>query len=164
MLAGTMPGEYVITVNHKGTLAEDEQTFSLVVSGQTHDSLELTPATPLRASGPIGGPFTPSCASYGLKNTGAFNIQWTAESDAAWFAPDLAGGSLDADQTAQVGVCLTAEAASLPAGTYGGTLTFTNLATNAVTNDGFNVLRIWDRHALQTSDSAIDDRRGQRVV
>ena len=87
----------------------------------------------LTSSGTVGGPFTPSSASYTLTNTGGTSINWTAAKTQAWVTLSSAGGTLAAGATATVTASIGATANSLAAGGYSDTVTFTN-TTNGTGN------------------------------
>jgi uncharacterized repeat protein (TIGR02543 family) len=116
-LTVTMAGNLLITANFTpvpGTLA-------------------VTPATALSATGAPGGPFTPSSVTYTLQNSGNSAITWSASQTQPWVTLSLNGGSLAPGASATVTVSINANAATLAAGSYSGTVTFTN-ATNGSGN------------------------------
>jgi hypothetical protein len=87
----------------------------------------------LTSSGTVGGPFTPSSASYTLTNTGGTSIAWTAAKTQTWVTLSSAGGTLAAGATATVTASIGATANSLAAGGYSDTVTITN-TTNGTGN------------------------------
>ena len=88
----------------------------------------VSPSAGHTASGPAGGPFSPECATYDITNTSDSAISYTVtHSGAAWAT--LAGstsGTLAASQTAQITLCVNANANALADGDYTDTITFTN--------------------------------------
>ncbi len=94
-------------------------------------ALSVTPTTGMSASGQIGGPFSPTSATYTLTNTGNADVSWTANSSATWAGLSATSGTLQAGANATVTVSLGAEANSFAAGSYTGTVSFTN-TTNGV--------------------------------
>ena len=121
-----------------GLLEDTSLSFDLVVSNGNFTSLPdsvgilvtgtltVTPATALSATGAQGGPFTPSSATYTLRNSGNFALTWSAARTQPWVALSLNGGSLAPGATATVTVSINANAATLAAGSYSDTVTFTN--------------------------------------
>jgi hypothetical protein len=80
----------------------------------------------LVATGPKGGPFTPSGGSHTLTNSGASPIDWTATPNAAWFSVSPAAGSLAPGASTVVTVTLEAAAAELAGGQHQAGLVFRN--------------------------------------
>jgi uncharacterized repeat protein (TIGR02543 family) len=99
-------------------------------------TLTVTPATALSSSGAPGGPFTPSSAVYTLQNSGNSAITWSASNAQTWVTLSQNGGSLTPGATATVTVSINANAATLAAGSYSDTVSFTN-----VTNGSGNTTR-----------------------
>ena len=95
--------------------------------------LSITPTTALSTAGPVGGPFSPSSASYTLSNTGTGSLNWTASKTASWLTLSSASGTLTVGATTTVTASINAAAASLSAGNYADIITFTN-ATNGTGN------------------------------
>jgi len=98
--------------------------------------LTVTPALPLSASGPLGGPFTPAEKTYTLTNTGDAPLVWTADRSASWLGISNTGGTLAPGTSATVEATLAAN--SLNPGTYNDTIAFTN-TTNGRGNTNRNV-------------------------
>jgi len=98
-------------------------TVTLPVSG----GLTVTPVTPLRSSGLVGGPFLPANITYTLTNTSTSPLDWTAGKTANWLALSKTGGTLNASASDTVAVSIdSAVANALPNGLYSDTVTFTN--------------------------------------
>ncbi len=89
-------------------------------------ALAVSPAGGLSSTGPAGGPFTPSSASYTVTNTGGASVNWTAAATQGWVSLSSAGGTLAAGGSSTVTVSINAGAGSLGAGIYSDTVTFTN--------------------------------------
>lgn len=99
----------------------------------TPGALSVSPSTGLSSSGAVGGPFSPTSATYTLTNTGGDTITWAASDTASWASLSSTGGTLAKGATAQVTASVNSAAATLAAGSYSGTVTFTN-ATNGTGN------------------------------
>jgi uncharacterized repeat protein (TIGR02543 family) len=99
------------------------QLGSAVVPG----TLSLTPADGLAATGAVGGPFSPSSATYTLQNTGDGSLDWSASKTQPWLTLSSTGGSLGPGATATVTATLTSQAESLAIGAYDDTIIFANL-------------------------------------
>jgi hypothetical protein len=93
--------------------------------GQSAPSLIVTPATSIAFSGPQGGPFSPSLIEYRISaSTGTVSYSIRTPS---WLTASSTSGVIDAG-----GVTITlrvnASASSLPPGTYGPAVAFTNVS------------------------------------
>ncbi len=86
--------------------------------------MSVTPASPLSASGPYFGPFTPAEKSYTLTNTGDSPLVWSAENSSAWLGISSTGGTLAPGASTTIVATLVAE--TLNPGTYYDTITFAN--------------------------------------
>jgi len=89
-------------------------------------SLSVSPATPLNASGIVGGPFLPGSAVYSLTNTGGAAINWTAAKTKSWVTLSASGGTLAAGATTNLTVSINSGANALAAGFYSDTVTISN--------------------------------------
>ncbi|GLQ08639.1 hypothetical protein GCM10007913_05710 [Devosia yakushimensis] len=96
----------------------------------TPGALNVVDGGDLSASGPVGGPFTPSSKTWTLTNSGASDISVVVNGPGGVF--DLAGATdgvpftLVAGGSANVTVNLNASANGLAAGTVGGSVAFVN--------------------------------------
>jgi uncharacterized repeat protein (TIGR02543 family) len=90
-------------------------------------TLAVTPTTALTSSGIVGGPFSPTSATYTLQNTGNTNINWSTSATQSWVTLSSSSGSLAPGATATVTVSINSNAASLAVGSYSDTVTFTNI-------------------------------------
>jgi hypothetical protein len=86
----------------------------------------MSPGIGLMASGPMGGPLSPTTLSYTLTNRDTQPAVWTASSDQPWMTISSTGGTLAAGATATLTVTLTHAVNQLPGGTHQATLTVTN--------------------------------------
>ena len=123
-------GSYTDTVTFSDATNSQIQTrpVSLTVS----DPLAVSPATGLTASGPIGGPFTPSAQAYVLTNNSAVPLTWTATKTQTWLGLSAVGGTLAQGVSTTVTVVLNAGAATLAVGPYTDTVTFRNVTSGVV--------------------------------
>src|SRR5262245_44041828 len=94
--------------------------------GQSAPSLIVTPSTSIAFSGPRGGPFAPSLVEYRVSaSTGTVNYSIRTPS---WLTASSISGTTD---TSGVAITLTvnASASTLPPGTYGPGIVFTNVSS-----------------------------------
>jgi uncharacterized repeat protein (TIGR02543 family) len=97
-------------------------------------TLTITPTYPWTATGQQGGPFTPSSTTYMLQNTGNSALTWNASKTQQWLTLTSTGGaSLAPGATATVTASINATAATLAAGAYFDTVTFTNATNGSAT-------------------------------
>ncbi|HOX25406.1 MAG TPA: FlgD immunoglobulin-like domain containing protein [Candidatus Krumholzibacteria bacterium] len=89
--------------------------------------LSVTPYVGLASQGQPGGPFAPASLDYTLENRSAANLLFSVSADRPWISIAGGGGNLAPGGTTVVTVAIGAGAASLPAGLYAGTVSFTNL-------------------------------------
>ena len=89
-------------------------------------SLAVTPAGGLSASGNYGGTFTPSSLQFTLNNPGTTSVNWTAAKTQGWVSLSSSSGTLAAGASTTVTASINGGAASLDAGSYSDTVTFTN--------------------------------------
>ena len=93
--------------------------------------LLVRPVTSFTASGPAGGPFSPTAQSYSLTNSGAAALNWTLAYTASWLEASATSGTLAPGAPATtVTLSLNTDATNLTAGSYAADVWFTNL------NDG----------------------------
>jgi hypothetical protein len=101
------------------------------------DTLVITPANGLNASGYFGGPFSPSSQNYVLTNTSAVALAWSLVNTSAWLNVSAATGTIPANGTN--GVTISLNAGSLAVGTYTATVQFTNGNTHVVQGQQFSL-------------------------
>jgi M6 family metalloprotease-like protein len=104
-------------------------------------SLAVSPAGGLSFSGTQGGPFSPASGQYILQNTGGVPLDWTASKGQSWVTLSPTGGRLSAGQGTTVSVSINVGGNSLPAASYGDTVTFTN-ATNGNGNTSRGIVLV----------------------
>lgn len=92
------------------------------------DPLKVTPAQGFSISGPIGGPFDFE-KSFVLQNLGDTDLAWTAVKDGPWFTISQTEGLLAAGASTTVKATPDPSITSLGAGTYIGSIMFTNTGT-----------------------------------
>ncbi|MFO1438783.1 MAG: choice-of-anchor D domain-containing protein [Verrucomicrobiaceae bacterium] len=129
-------GLYTITVNHTGSISGGVQNYSLIISGQTTDSLGVSPGDSFLTAGPAGGPFTPASKEYTLSNLGGSSLNWSAAASQAWVSLSPANGTLAVGESITVTASLTGAANSLPGGNHNATLTFTNTTSGSISTRG----------------------------
>ncbi len=129
-------GEYVATLR----FAEPTSGFEIDrVVRLTVTELDVAPTDDVSFSGPQGGPFGPVEKVYTLTNHGPemfWSVMFEDTTDqppgVVWIDADPSEGTLlDPESSVDVTIFLTAEAYSLPTGTYTGTLTFLDVLTQA---------------------------------
>ncbi|MGP8199424.1 MAG: choice-of-anchor tandem repeat GloVer-containing protein [Limisphaerales bacterium] len=108
------------------------------------DPLEIWPGLGSAASGPPGGPFSPTTQAYSLKNAGGTPLNWTLANTSTWLNVNATGGQLKPEGTPfVVTASLNSAVSNLPAGSYTTTVWFTNL------NTGFGQSRVF---SLEVAD------------
>ncbi len=101
-------------------------------------SLEVTPGTAYRPSGPAGGPFAPVSKTYTLRSPLSIvggtlcgsDIEFSVDAVGDYISVSPSSGTLELDGTTTVTVSLNNNADGLPAGSYDDTVTFTNTTFN----------------------------------
>jgi len=105
------------------------------------DPLRVTPATGFTATGPIGGPFSPSAQVYTLINSGTAPLNWAMLNLPSWLTASPGSGTLTGSASSTtLTITLNAAAADLPAGVYQAGLELTNLTSRAAQTLGFTLL------------------------
>lgn len=137
----TSAAERLEACRHSLTLSFEDPGSGFVVTRRvTLDvtGLRVDPPQDAEFRGPLAGPFLPEELVYTLHNVGQPELIWSASievDDAAgvgWLAVTPASGViLDPDGTDTAVLSMTGEAASLPPGTYRGSVTFTPNDTEA---------------------------------
>lgn len=94
--------------------------------------------------GPVGGPFSPVSASYGLVDSGSASLGWTASANQGWLSLSATSGTLAASGSTTVTASINASANILASGTYSGAITFTDLASGATQTEpiGLTVIAV----------------------
>ncbi len=142
---GTMAGATAWTFN-VGLINGDNQIHVLAWDGSgnqgtasiivhygptTGAQMGVTPATGFSASGPAGGPFTPTQQVYSVSNTGTAPLTFTATATQPWVNVFAGSATVAPGASWSVVLSFTAAANSLAAGNYTDTVTFTNTTNGA---------------------------------
>jgi hypothetical protein len=115
------------------------RTATLTVNPPT-PALQVTPTTSIVASGPQGGPFSPSSFSYTLSASSG-NVDYAISGVPSWLTPSSTSGTVSSGTA--VTFTVNANANSLAAGTYGPTtITFTNSDTGQGTQTRTAILTV----------------------
>ncbi|RMH41233.1 MAG: hypothetical protein D6689_11620 [Deltaproteobacteria bacterium] len=109
---------------------------SLFTCGKPY--MNVTGPDDLSASGPEGGPFSPSATTYAVAAKDG-TVSWTASVDVPWLSLSATSGTASEGSPASVNVSITDAANDLPVGLHRGAITFTN-ATN---NEGSTVRYVY---------------------
>ncbi len=121
---------------HVGHLIFSNETTGVVESRElavtVRDYLNISPASGLAASGVVGGPFTPTGATYVVSNKQPFAVDFTATAPANWITVTPSSWRLQGGQSVAVNVGLNANANALPAGNYATMLTISNQTSGRV--------------------------------
>jgi len=105
-------------------------TVGVVEAFDVPDDLLVRPISPLAASGPEGGPFSPGAQTYILQNVSTNLVRWTAVAGAPWLELSRASGVMEPGAVEEtVTVSLNALVSSLPAGVYTAGVVFSNSVT-----------------------------------
>jgi uncharacterized repeat protein (TIGR03803 family) len=103
-------------------------------------SLQILPGTNLIASGPAGGPFSPSALNYSLTNSSAGALDWRLANAAPWLDASVRSGTLSPGAPATtVTLSLNSVAYSLGSGVYPANVWFTNLNDGAAQSRMFTL-------------------------
>ena len=93
--------------------------------------LQVTPIDSLVATGPEGGPFSPSGTTYELTNQGSAPVDWMAAPTQPWLDVAPGSGALNPGDSVEVAVSFNAIAAGLPEGVHSDVVTFANAKEGA---------------------------------
>jgi fibronectin type 3 domain-containing protein len=89
-------------------------------------ALSVSPTGGFASSGMQGGPFAPTSQAYTLTNTGGTSIGYSVSEGLPWLTVSSTSGSLGPGASTVVTLSITSAANSLSAGSYTGTVSFTN--------------------------------------
>lgn len=92
--------------------------------------MSISPSTGSAAFGAPGGAATPSSFNYTLHNLSGVPVNYAVTNSAAWITLGNNTGTVPGGASAIITATINANAATLPAGTFTDTLTFTNLSTH----------------------------------
>jgi hypothetical protein len=90
------------------------------------NGIVVTPRAALAASGPVGGPFTPSSVTYEVENPGPGTMGYTVTATQPWLTITNGTGTIPSHSSVEVTVELNVIASLLGGGVYTDALTFTN--------------------------------------
>ncbi len=107
-------GTYTVRVYYKNTLQNNQQKYSLILSGQKEDDLLILPADDFLSRGEPGGPFTPASKAFTLLNNGSTSFPGALEIPILDH-PFFLGGNSQPGQSASVTVSINGGAESFPA-------------------------------------------------
>jgi hypothetical protein len=93
------------------------------------DALVISPMLGFTASGPIGGPFSPSSQSYLLTNQGSAPVAWAGGGAASWLTMTPASGILQPGAFTNVTVSMNTVASNLLTGLYTNVVEFSNITS-----------------------------------
>ena len=106
------------------------RSATLTVTGQAR-TLVVSPATGITASGPAGGPFTPTTFQYTLNATQGGSVAFAISGLPTWLTASATSGNVLSITGTTVTFTVNASAATLAPNTYTSIITFTN-ATDGV--------------------------------
>lgn len=89
-------------------------------------AMSVSPSGGFASQGVVGGPFSPSSQVVTLTNTGEQSIGWSASKTQGWLSLSATSGTLAPGGSKSVTVSIASAAGDLSAGTYTGSVTFTN--------------------------------------
>jgi hypothetical protein len=133
-LTVTNPGYSSASHNYTTTSEVDYEVPSGNVWGANFvlsPPLLAIPETGFASVGPSNGPFSVASQSYNLTNTSASSVNWVLSNTNNWLSVTSSNGTLAAHTVTNLTIALNDDANSLAAGTYAGSVWFTNL------NNGF---------------------------
>lgn len=110
--------------------AEVDQNFAAGTGDAQSGHLSVTPAGGMSISGIEGGDFSPLSKTYTVKNAGTASIEWTAYASEPWIIVDVPSNTFldpDGDESELEVVIDSQMVNTFSAGTYTGTVQFTNL-------------------------------------
>lgn len=113
---------------------DSDSTLGLVEDFNMPDDLSATPTSGFTASGPVGGPFTPSSFYITLTNTGINALSWKAACDGLIELSSYSGVLQPSGESFQLEVKFNSGACLLPAGIYTSILYITNLNNGIAQN------------------------------
>ena len=110
-----------------GTPAGQSLINALAGTGSTVTNwLAVAPAAGFTATGPVGGPFSPTSQTLVLTNSGTSSLTWSLINTSSWLNLSSSSGILAAHAAASVTAALANAADALTPGVYQTTVTATN--------------------------------------
>ena len=138
LAAGNYTNTFSFTDLYDGVV--QERTFALQLQ-PAPDWLEIMPQAGFVSTGFVHGPFAISNQLFLLTNAGPAPLSWALANTTAWLNASVATGTLASHGMAQaVAVSLTGSATNLGAGTYLGTIGWTNLNSGDVQTRQFTLV------------------------
>jgi uncharacterized repeat protein (TIGR01451 family) len=125
-------------------------------------SLAVAPGNDLVSQGILYGPFNSTEQDYTLTNSGTAAVSWTASATAIWFSLSDTGGTLAPGTATTVSVWVNDWAGSMLAGSYTGSVTFSNLSNGTGTATRKVALRIDPVGILAVTPASGFDSAGPR--
>lgn len=122
------PGEYILTVSHKGNITGNGQVYSMVVTGQAQAAVGVFPSTAQNSKAIYGQLATPSQHLLRVLNSTDSDVSWTVACDASWLDVSVLSGIAPAEGESEIEVKVNEESLALPVGSYTATLTFSGAA------------------------------------
>jgi hypothetical protein len=89
--------------------------------------LLVIPETGFASIGPVGGAFSVACQTFTLTNTSASSINWALSNTNNWLGVTSSNGTVAAGAAVNLTIYLNSTDTNLAAGTYSGSIWFTNL-------------------------------------
>jgi hypothetical protein len=125
------PTQYVAGVGYDlcTGLGTPAGTNLINVLTSVNDPLHVLPGGSFNAIRVVGGPFVASAPVYDFTNEGATSLAWKIFEVPAWLTPAATGGTLAGFSQASVVFNFNSAASNLVAGSYTGTLGFSNVTT-----------------------------------
>jgi Pro-kumamolisin, activation domain/Viral BACON domain len=124
------PGNYTSIISftnlQNGSVQSRQFSLSLV------EPLVINPAAGFSSTGYVGGPFSITNQTFTLSNLSTRTFSWALADNASWLSVSSAGGALAPGADSIVTVSVNATATNLGAGSYTGTIWFTNLEDSSV--------------------------------
>jgi Viral BACON domain len=122
-----------------GTPAGQGLIDALAGSATAPSTLSLTPPASFTASGPVGGPFSPSSQIMMLTNGGSASAAWSIANSLAWLSVAPTNGTLAGGSAIPLTLGITSAASRLVPGVYTGSLVITNNSASAAFGVTLNV-------------------------
>ena len=124
---GTYNAEILIMTDDPGSPATVPVTMNV-----NPDALVVSPDEDFESTGSKGGPFTPTSKVYTLTNQGSESVNWEVLGSADWLEVVPSEGVIEAEESIEVTVSITAQAEMLDPNIYSLVLTFKNVDSGSV--------------------------------
>lgn len=133
------PGRYVTSIDIEQSNPVPNQGATGLQRVYVLDVIPLPPSAltllggDLASAGPVGGPFTPTAATYRITTNSVAPVSFATSTTAGWLGVDSGGsGSVTAGDTASVVIGLAPPATALPAAVHTGLIVFSQTAPQAL--------------------------------